>query len=68
MTTRRQMLITSAAWLSGGAVLATRGGLGAESAAAATRPPIPAPEGQQYTPIVTLNGGSLPWRMENGCC
>jgi FtsP/CotA-like multicopper oxidase with cupredoxin domain len=31
-----------------------------------TRQPIRPQRGQSYTPVVTLNGGSLPWRMNNG--
>jgi FtsP/CotA-like multicopper oxidase with cupredoxin domain len=31
----------------------------------ATRPPLAA-AGGRYTPFVTLNGGSLPWRMNDG--
>jgi hypothetical protein len=28
-------------------------------------PPVP-PTGRPYNPVVTLNGWSLPWRMNNG--
>jgi FtsP/CotA-like multicopper oxidase with cupredoxin domain len=67
MITRRQMLMRSAAWVSGSAaLLAARPALPAESAAARTEPPIPAPQGERYTPVITLNGGSLPWKMNNG--
>ncbi len=67
MITRRQALKTGAALLAGGAVSAAlREASAAEKAAAATKPPIPAPQGQSYTPVVTLNGGSLPWKMDNG--
>jgi FtsP/CotA-like multicopper oxidase with cupredoxin domain len=66
MITRRQLLKTSAVLLGGGAVAALRPTSAAEKEPAATRPPIPAPPGQSYTPVVTLNGGSLPWRMDNG--
>ncbi len=31
-----------------------------------TRQPLPPQGGQGYTPVVTLNGGSLPWRMKDG--
>src|SRR5215471_15344993 len=27
------------------------------------RPPVPPPSGQDYRPVVTLNGWTLPWRM-----
>jgi FtsP/CotA-like multicopper oxidase with cupredoxin domain len=33
---------------------------------AATRPPPVPPNGRPYNPVVTLNGWSLPWRMNNG--
>ncbi len=53
--------------LAGGAVsTALREASAVENAAAATKPPIPAPPGQTYTPVVTLNGSSLPWKTENG--
>ena len=67
MITRRQILQTGAALLAGGAASAVfRNTAAAQKDAAATKPPIPAPPGQSYTPVVTLNGGSLPWKMDNG--
>ena len=33
---------------------------------AATQPPPPPPNGRPYNPVVTLNGWSLPWRMNKG--
>jgi FtsP/CotA-like multicopper oxidase with cupredoxin domain len=67
MITRRQILETGAALLAGGAASAAfRHATAAEKEVAATKPPIPAPPGQSYTPVVTLNGGSLPWKMDNG--
>ena len=67
MITRRQALKTGAALLAGGAVSATlREASAAEKAAATTQPPIPAPPGQSYTPVVTLNGTSLAWNMDKG--
>src|SRR6476469_11241887 len=33
---------------------------------AATQPPPPPPNGRPFNPVVTLNGWSLPWRMNNG--
>jgi FtsP/CotA-like multicopper oxidase with cupredoxin domain len=33
---------------------------------AATQPPPAPPNGRPYNPVVTLNGWSLPWRMNNG--
>jgi len=32
----------------------------------ATAPPLPPSDGRAYNPVVTLNGWSLPWRMNNG--
>ena len=61
MITRRQILTTGAALLAGGSVSAALGGV-----SPATQPPIPAPRGQRYVPLVTLNGSSLPWKMDNG--
>jgi len=67
MITRRQALKTGAALLAGGAMSATRREpSAAEKAATVTQPPIPAPPGQSYTPVVTLNGSSLPWKMDKG--
>jgi len=31
-----------------------------------TRPPLTPPNGRPYNPVVTLNGWTLPWRMNNG--
>ena len=33
---------------------------------AATAPPLQPATGRPYRPVVTLNGWSLPWRMNNG--
>ena len=33
---------------------------------ATTQPPLQPPNGRLYNPVVTLNGWSLPWRMNNG--
>jgi FtsP/CotA-like multicopper oxidase with cupredoxin domain len=67
MITRRQALKTGAAMLAGGTVSAAlRNASAAEHASAATQPPIPAPHGQSYVPVVTLNGSSLPWKLDNG--
>ncbi|HQW38829.1 MAG TPA: multicopper oxidase domain-containing protein, partial [Usitatibacteraceae bacterium] len=33
---------------------------------AATQPPLPPPNGRPYNPVVTLNGWTLPWRMNAG--
>ncbi|MEO8158430.1 MAG: copper oxidase [Betaproteobacteria bacterium] len=70
MSTRRQFLRSSgAALLSAG--LVTR--VGAASLPEApiqssplTQPPLIPPNGRPYHPVVTLNGWTLPWRMNNG--
>ena len=31
-----------------------------------TQPPLTPPSGKPYNPVVTLNGWTLPWRMNNG--
>ena len=31
-----------------------------------TQPPLTPPSGRPYNPVVTLNGWTLPWRMNNG--
>jgi manganese oxidase len=67
MITRRQALKTGAALLAGGAApLAVCDASAAGTAAAATKPPIPPQAGQTYTPVATLNGASVPWRVDNG--
>jgi len=67
MLTRRQLLKGSAALLAGGAVSAAfRPASAAEQAAAKTRLPLPAPAGQRYHPVVTLNGGALPFKLDEG--
>jgi L-ascorbate oxidase len=65
MTTRRDILKVGASLLTGTAASATIASA-ASQAPAATQPPLPAPAGARYTPIVTLNGSSLPWKMDNG--
>jgi FtsP/CotA-like multicopper oxidase with cupredoxin domain len=67
MTSRRELLKTGAALLGAGVVSAAfRSASAAERSAASTQAPIPAPPGQRYAPMVTLNGSTLPWRLENG--
>jgi FtsP/CotA-like multicopper oxidase with cupredoxin domain len=67
MMTRRQMLKTGALALAGSAVSTAFHPVGAgPQASALTRPPLPAPTGAAYTPVVTLNGWTLPWKMDKG--
>jgi len=62
---RRDLLKSGAALVAGSAASAAfRSASAQERAAAATQPPIPAPPGQHYTPVVTLNGSTLPWKMD----
>jgi FtsP/CotA-like multicopper oxidase with cupredoxin domain len=62
---RRDLLKSGAALVAGGAVSAAfRTASAQERAAAATQPPIPAPSGQPYAAVVTLNGSTLPWKMD----
>jgi FtsP/CotA-like multicopper oxidase with cupredoxin domain len=54
-----------------GAGLVTRAGAASLPEApimnnAATQPPPAPPNGRPYNPVVTLNGWSLPWRVNNG--
>lgn len=66
---RRNMLLASSAMLVGAPALTTQ-----RNAAAQTHGVHPAPQpasakvpkGARYTPVVTLNGSTLPWYMDNG--
>lgn len=72
MTTRRAFL--KAAGLAGGVVAAAMVNRVALAALpdpvvqteAGTMPPLPPDTGRPYHPVVTLNGWTLPWRMNNG--
>jgi FtsP/CotA-like multicopper oxidase with cupredoxin domain len=72
MTSRRRFL--QAAGIAGGALAMTAVGRSALAGlpepalqtSPATGPPLPAPDGQPYTPVVTLNGWTLPWRWNRG--
>jgi FtsP/CotA-like multicopper oxidase with cupredoxin domain len=65
MLTRRQLLKGGAALLAGGAVSAAfRTATAKEKAAAATQPPLPPRAGERYTPVVTLNGSTLRYKMD----
>jgi FtsP/CotA-like multicopper oxidase with cupredoxin domain len=66
---RRMFLSTSAALLGGTAV--TKAGAASLPEApmmesAATQAPLVPPNGRPYNPVVTLNGWTLPWRMNHG--
>ena len=69
MSTRRDFFTGAAALV--GAGLVSRAGAATLPEApimttAATQPPLSPPNGRPYNPVVTLNGWSLPWRMNNG--
>jgi FtsP/CotA-like multicopper oxidase with cupredoxin domain len=69
MSNRRGFLQASAFALGGVAV--ARSALAAVPEAASTdsartQPPLVPPNGAPYNPVVTLNGWTLPWRMNNG--
>ena len=70
MRTRRQFLQSSGAALIG-AALVSRAAQGAVPEAPTqnkpdTQPPLVPSSGRPYNPVVTLNGWTLPWRMNNG--
>jgi FtsP/CotA-like multicopper oxidase with cupredoxin domain len=64
----RRGFMGSAALLAGAGVISGRSQAAgipeaAIAASAATQPPLQATNGQDYQPVVTLNGWTLPWRM-----
>ena len=69
MTSRRNFLRASSGLL--GAALVSKAAMGAVPEApiqtsAKTQAPLLPSTGRPYQPVVTLNGWSLPWRMNNG--
>jgi FtsP/CotA-like multicopper oxidase with cupredoxin domain len=70
MLTRRTFLGGSGAALLGAALVSKAGAASLPeaptTASAGTAAPLAPPNGQPYTPVVTLNGWTLPWRMKNG--
>ena len=70
MTNRRDFLCRSAAGFFGAALVSRAGAASLPEAptrdTAAGAPPLLPPNGRPYNPVVTLNGWSLPWRMNNG--
>jgi FtsP/CotA-like multicopper oxidase with cupredoxin domain len=69
MVSRRE-LFTGAAALVGAGLVSRAGAASLPEAvtmqSAATQVPPPPPNGRPYNPVVTLNGWSLPWRMNGG--
>jgi len=63
----RRALVHSAALIVGASAVSRSQAAGIPEAATAsspaTQPPRKAPDGQDYQPVVTLNGWTLPWRM-----
>ena len=70
MTNRRKFLAGSAAGLFGAAVVSRVGAASLPEAPLRETPegapPLYPSTGRPYNPVVTLNGWSLPWRMNNG--
>ena len=70
MITRRKMILSSAAALLTGGIAALMGRkqLEAVDPSSATQPTSNTPSMQDspYTPVVTLNGSTLPWKWDNG--
>ena len=69
MVSRRQFLSGSGAALLGAAMVKAGAASLPEAptmAKAATQPPLVPPNGRPYTPVATLNGWTLPWRMKSG--
>ncbi|HEX6319809.1 MAG TPA: copper oxidase, partial [Burkholderiales bacterium] len=70
MTSRRKFLGGSAAALFGATVVSRAGAASLPEAPlrdnAEMAPPLHPSTGRPYNPVVTLNGWSLPWRMNNG--
>ena len=70
MTNRRQFLRGSAAGVLGAALVSRIHAASLPEAPTQTKatmvPPLAPPNGRPYQPVATLNGWSLPWRMNNG--
>jgi FtsP/CotA-like multicopper oxidase with cupredoxin domain len=70
MVTRRDFIRSAGATLLGAGLVGKAGAASVPEApmskSAATMPPLVPPNGRPYNPVVTLNGWTLPWRMNNG--
>ena len=70
MTTRRHFLRASAAGLFGAALVSRAQAASLPEAPlmdkADMAPPLVPPNGRPYSPVATLNGWTLPWRMKDG--
>ncbi|MBK9116060.1 MAG: copper oxidase [Betaproteobacteria bacterium] len=69
-TKRRSFLTASGATLLGAAAVSRAGAASLPEApmqtSPATQPPLAPRNGRPYRPVVTLNGWTLPWRMNDG--
>ena len=69
-TKRRNFLSSAGAALVGAAAVSRAGAASLPEAplqsSPATQPPLSPPNGRPYRPVVTLNGWTLPWRMNDG--
>ena len=67
---RRKFLASAGATVLGAAAVSRAGAATLPEAPmmdkAATQAPLVPPNGRPYNPVVTLNGWTLPWRMNNG--
>ena len=67
MTTRRHFLTSAGAALVGAGIVSRAQAASLPEAPAQsgadTAPPLAPPNGRPYNPVVTLNGWTLPWRM-----
>jgi len=70
MNARRSFLTKAGATLIGAAAVSRAGAASLPEApmqaSARTQPPLVPANGRPYSPVVTLNGWTLPWRMNNG--
>ena len=70
MNARRSFLKTAGAAMLGAAAVGKAGAASLPEApvqsSSATQPPLVPPNGRPYNPVVTLNGWTLPWRMNGG--
>lgn len=70
MTSRRQFFMSAGAAAVTAAAVTRVGAASLPEAvtmdSATTMPPVLPPNGRPFNPVITLNGWSLPWRMNNG--
>src|SRR4051812_29201459 len=70
MTSRRHFITGAGAAMVGASLVSKASAAAIPEApvqdSAATAPPLAPPNGRPYNPVVTLNGWTLPWRMNHG--